>query len=71
MKLCEMKIGDILLIDGIPYKRTEWFSCETSDGDPYYKLDGPTYGPTFKMFTGHEQIVHFSENVYIIEETNE
>lgn len=67
MTIRNMQIGDILLIDGVPYKRTEWFSCETSDGDPYYKLDGPT----FKRFTGYEQIVHFSENVYIIEETNE
>jgi len=64
MKLRDLKVGDMLVVDGTPYKRTEWFDCEDSSGDPYYRLEGP--GP-LRKFTGHEKIRHFSDNVYILE----
>jgi hypothetical protein len=62
MKLRELELNDILLIDGMPYTRSEWFDCEDSAGDPYYRLEGEV---VFK-FSGHEEIEHFSDNVYIL-----
>jgi hypothetical protein len=62
MKLRDLALNDILLIDGIAYTRSEWFACEDSAGDPYYRLEGSV----FKKFSGYEQIEHFSDNVYIL-----
>lgn len=33
MKIRDLELNDILLIDGVAYTRTEWFSCEDSAGD--------------------------------------
>lgn len=65
MKLKELELNDILLVEGKPYKRTGWFSCEDSAGAGYYKLEGED---PFKRFDGWESIAHFSENVYILEQ---
>lgn len=65
MKLRELALGDVLIIDSKPYKRTEWFDCEDSAGDPYYRLEGEN---AFRKFSGHEQVTLFSGNVYILEE---
>lgn len=65
MKLRELALGDMLIVDGKPYKRTEWFDCEDSSGDPYYRLEGEN---PFRKFTGYESISHFSGNVYILEQ---
>ena len=62
MKLRELQLNDILLIDGKPYTRTERFSWENSAGDAYYMLEGPV----LKKFSGYESIEHFSDNVYIL-----
>ena len=65
MKLRDLNLGDILLIDGKPYNRTGWFDCESSDGDIYYRLHG---ADPFKRFTGHEVVTHFSDNVFMLEQ---
>lgn len=62
MKLKELQLGDILLINGEANHRVHRFSCESSDGNVYYHF--PEQHP-FVKFTGWEEIEHFSDNVYI------
>jgi hypothetical protein len=66
MKLKELKLGDVLIINGEANHRVFPFDCESSDGDVYYVF--PEQHP-FVKFTGWEEIEHFSDNVYILKET--
>lgn len=63
MKLRELELGDILIINREANHRVHRFSCESSDGEQYYHF--PDQHP-FVKFTGHEEIEHFHDNVYIL-----
>lgn len=63
MKLRDLKLGDILIINGEANHRVHRFCCESSDGEIYYHF--PEQHP-FVKFTGYEVIEHFSDNVYIL-----
>lgn len=65
MKLKELKLGDVLIINGEANHRVHRFDCESSDGEVYYHF--PEQHP-FVKFTGREEIEHFSENVYMLKE---
>lgn len=66
MKLNELKEGDVLIVSGRPYNRTEWFTSTRPNGDQYYRVEG---NGGFLSFNGDEAIEHFSDNVYILETT--
>ncbi len=63
IKLKELKLGDILIINGEANHRVHRFDCESSDGEIYYHF--PEQHP-FVKFTGRELVELFSDNVYIL-----
>lgn len=62
MRLRDLQLGDILIINGEANHRVHRFCCESSSGDIYYHF--PDQHP-FVKFTGYETIEHFADNVYI------
>ena len=62
MKLKDLKLGDVLIINGEANHRVQRFCCESSNGEIYYHF--PEQHP-FVKFTGRENIEHFSDNTYL------
>lgn len=65
MKLRDLKLGDVLIINGEANHRVHRFCCESSDGEIYYHF--PEQHP-FVKFTGNEIVECFSDNVYMLKD---
>lgn len=66
MKLRDLQLGDILVIDGVAYERLDWFTGEDSEGNGYYLLHSDSEIKRF--YDGHILLDHFQDNIYLIKQ---
>ncbi|ACU61294.1 hypothetical protein [Chitinophaga pinensis] len=70
LRIGDLSEGDILIIEGIAYRRTDWFSCESSDGEPYWLL-WDKEGNSKRFYAPQPHIEPFADNVYILNNTED